>query len=623
MEQKTVTGGNFLQEQVHSFTKQQASEAFQQLRMELRQAERRGDKDATSWAYLNTAMVFRGQRQYSSALHVLEKARAGFEATTNEAGMASTYEELSCVNRELNRNTLALDYSFKAARLFQTLNRPLELAWSYDNMAIVLFNLFRPQESLLYAKKARAIFSKYKIQSCMAWNACNLGNLYFEMGLYTQAKRYYNEANTTFSKLQIKQGEAWSLLWLGMLSRALSQFSQAEEFLEKSRIEFKALGFDDRVGWCMLNQAAIKWLQDQGDKAIVLNKNAIQLFGPLKNRDGVAWGLFQLARIQRDQGFLVKAWKTIRKALELYDHIANQKGFGWAESEWGQIYLALGDEAHAYACFSKAKEKADQLGVLPLRAEVEKNLALYHLDQGQLEKGLGCLKIAEALCKKINSMESYVDVLLAQTRYALVMGNPTLAHSSLDKTAELIKAYGLIRFQPALEVCRGELFATKKDFIQAQKIFSAVAKGSTRTQHRYQMLEAALGWVQMKWITSSAVEAAALLKSIGKEIRILGSRKLKIKYLFLKTILDYKNNGVLELGVISHNLKALDEQGLVLLKLHFLSMLEEVCRNNGDEREAANFQAERNQLLQNSAYDLRLAHPRHDMIAVLPVSLVI
>src|SRR4051812_13545931 len=129
-----------LRDRVDALTKAGAKAALQQLRLAVQQSQKNKDAQAMAWALLHTGMVLRGQRKYVSVSRILVQALTLFSEQHNEFGEASALHELSLVNRECNRNTLAFDYGSKAAYLFQSLNRTIELAWAYSNLAMICFN---------------------------------------------------------------------------------------------------------------------------------------------------------------------------------------------------------------------------------------------------------------------------------------------------------------------------------------------------------------------------------------------------------------------------------------------------------------------------------------------------
>ncbi len=610
------------QEIVHALSKEKARSFFQELRQRLRHAEKAHDSLAVSFAYLHMAMVFRGQRNYASAINMLAKSQVGFEGENHQLGLAALYEELACVNRELSRNALALEYSQKAVQLYQELQMPLELAWVYDNMAVIFLNMARRQESLLYAKKARTIFLEHDNPTCLAWNACNLGNLYQEMGSFADARKYYEEALATFQSLRVKQGTAWSTLWLGMLARTQTDFKRAEKYLEKAWKTFEELGLRDRAGWAVLNLAGIRWAQGKLAEATGLNKKALQMFGPLRNNDGLAWGIFQNAQILRDQGRLTSAWQLVRQSINLYSHIASQKGTGWAECELGEIYLMLADQSHARECFLKAKNLAERLELLPLKAEVEKNQANVFLELGLLRSSEAALKSSEEMCKKLHAIEIQGEVLLAKIRSALVLSDWDTAHSTITQASKTIEQYGLFRLQPALNLCRGELFISQGKVEEAMQLFIEAIEQAEEQEQRLLIIEATLGLVQAARAMKTAKKAMSRLNDAEKMIRTSGSRKLKAKFLVIEAVIVYESNGLLDTRLLRQALHIVDETGLIMLKKQFLELFVKLCEKGDRADEKMFFRNELDSLLAHSQTDVKQIPSREKLLDVLPVSVV-
>lgn len=610
------------QEFVHALSKDKARALFQELRQRLRRAEKSRDPIAVSFAYLHMAMVFRGQRNYASAINMLAKSQTGFESENHQVGLAALYEELACVNRELSRNALALEYSQKAVQLYQELQKPLELAWVYDNMAVIFLNMARRQESLLYAKKARVIFQEHDNPTCLAWNACNLGNLHQEMGAYPEAKKYYEEALKTFEALKIKQGIAWCLLWLGMLARTQTDFKPAEKYLQKAWKAFEALDLRDRAGWAVLNLAGIKWAQGKLAEATTLNKKALQMFGPLRNNDGLAWGIFQNAQILRDQGRLTNAWQLVRQSINLYSHIASQKGTGWAECELGEIYLMLADQSHARECFLKAKNLAEKLELLPLRAEVEKNQANVFLELGLLRSSEAALRSSEEMCKRLHAIEIQGEVLLAKVRGAIVMSDWTAAHDYIDQASETIESYGLMRLRPALDICLGEWFMAQSRPAEAMQVFIEALDRAEEQDQRLSVIEATLGMVQAARAMKTAKRALNRLSEVEKKIRTIGSRKMRAKFLVIEAVMNFEMNGLLDTRPLRQALQIVEETGLIMLKRQFLELFVRLCEKGDRSDEKMFFKNELDALLTHSQTDVKHITSRDKILDLFPVSVV-
>jgi len=169
------------------------AQALQQFRLLFRQAKRAGDELTVAWSLYHIGLVLGEQRDYSSKVDVLDEARSLFIQLENRFGQALVWRELSNANRELGRNSLALEYGHKSIQVLEELGTKTDLAWAYDNMAMVYFNLYQRPESLAYAKKARELFQQFSIRDGLAWNATNLGHLHMEMGFYGKSEDFYRD----------------------------------------------------------------------------------------------------------------------------------------------------------------------------------------------------------------------------------------------------------------------------------------------------------------------------------------------------------------------------------------------------------------------------------------------
>lgn len=610
-------------ERVEALTKVGAKTALQKLRQVLHQCQRKNDPDGIGWALINSAMVLRGQRQFNSLFKILEEAQNIFTNTENQFGLACVAFEMSLANREFSRNSLALEYGQKAARMFQELGRTMELGWAYDNLSVIHSNRYERHESLSYAKKAHGIFVEFNSQNGFAWNACNLARLYLEMGFYGWAHRHYFEALEAFEKMNNQQGKAWSLLGLGMVQRAQCQFEAATESLNKAQVLYEELELKDRVGWCLLNLAAIKRAAADEEEAISLNKKAIRIFGPMRNSDGVAWGIFQNAQIYRDRGQLVKAWQTAREGLNLHTDVSNRSGMGWAENEMGRTYLELGDLAHARECFIKCKVQAEQIDAGSLKAEADKNLALLNLEEGFLQKAVELLDKAEMQAQKIESREIEIEVLLARTRYWIILGDAKRAYESLQSANAFVEAYGLKRMQPTVGVCLGEVLAMSGKTEEAITVWQETATQAKKFQQRKQRAEALLGLVQLQQKVKSAAQLSLALFHVEKDIRAVGTRKLKAKFLAIKGMVSQSSGGFLDGRFFNQSLHILTASNLSVIEKQVLDTTIAIFRQAGQYRETDDYARDARLLLEKGSVDLHLVRPRSEWLHTLPVSLAV
>ncbi len=612
--------GGLFQDDVQKLSSQNANALLLDLRKKIRHAEKEKNKQLAAKSYLQIAMVFRGQRSYGAALSMLHKAQSHIDHAVDRELLAALYEELACVNRELNRNTLALDYSQKAVHLYQELKKNLELGWAYDNMSVIYHNMARRHESLIFAKKAREIFLEHNNPSCLAWNSCNLGNINFDLGSYAEAKAYYLGALNIFQELGIKQGISWTLLWLGMSARAQTQFKEAEEFLEKAIVEFLALGIHDRAGWAVLNLAGIRWAQGRMNDALSLNQKAIKMFRSLSNNDGLAWGTFQIAQIFREQGRLTNAWRLLRQSQDLFNHIASQKGSGWVECELAEIYLALSDQTHAFESLKKSKIIADKLAFLPLKMEIDKNTALWHINQGQLDEALALLRSAEETTSKNQIVEIYADILLAKTKALLAKGDLDGVAAATKSLAEIIDTHQLGRLKPHLDLYQGEHAMLVGDIAKAENFFQSALDRSQKLEQLLCWAEASLGLLQTERITKSPKQRLQTLAGIEKRIRTAGCRCLKAKVLALEAILDAEAKNTVDPHLVGQCLRILEETNLHLLRKELLEFFVWLTKRTGQAEESEIYASELRSLI--DTHNLGEIGPRERYFEIFPVSVI-
>ncbi len=609
-----------LREEVDSYTTETAKATVQRFRQSLQESKRQGDQKKVGWAYLQIAMVFRGQHQYDPAQELLEKAKDIFGLLRHNLGLATVFLELSLVNRELDRNALALEYGHQSIKMFQELGMTGELAWAYDNMSTIRFNMFQRHESLTFAKKARAIFMEYGSDIGLAWNACNLAVLYRGMGFFSQADQFFSEALKIFTQLDHKQGIGWSLLGLGTVHKAQCKFDSAESLLFKAKNVFKALELKDREGWCLLTEAALKRSVGNNEDAVLINKRGIQLFSPIRNHDGVAWALFQIGQIFRDRGQLIKAWQTQREALNLHTDIANKQGMGWDENESGRIYLDLNDVSHARECFIRSKVLAEQLDEGPLKVEVDKNMARLNIDEGLLQKASGLLEQSTTFCQHFEAREVELEIYLERARLALIIGEYEKAKDWQDAAEAVLENNSLHRYKPAFDVLLAEILANQGKVKSAASVLQEALQLANKYQQRRQRAEALLGLIQLVGKGQPAAQLNAMLSQMDKDVKVLSSRKLRAKFLFVRGLLSLGDSDA-GAKLMTQSLQILEAAGLSVVERQLLEMLCSVYKRSQNEREGAACQEKIKSLLEKGSVDLYLVRPRHEMLGTLPVSL--
>ncbi len=610
-----------LLERVDGLTKEEAEAALKYLRQQLRRSQTPTTKSKRAWILLFTAMVQRGQHLYSAVLKLVGEARGLFETLDDKFGLACATLEVSLSNRELDRNTLALQYAQEAINLLQMFAPSIELAWAYSNLATIYINRSQPKEGFSSAQKAHEIFQQLKAQDGFAWNACNLASLYLEMGESEKSLELYQSALQTFTASNNHQGIGWSSLGLSTVHRRRCQFQQALQYVEKAQQIFEKLKLTDRIGWCMLHRAALLRGHAREKEALELNAKVMKIFTPAKNLDGVAWCHFQNAQILRDQAQPIKAWQEFQQALELHEHVYNRFGVAWDLNEIGKTYLGLNNIALANESLTRAKSTAYQMNLPSLKADVEKNFANMYLDQGMIEKARESLELAEGFCAHAEAFETRSEICLSRTRYSLLTMNFPAAHVSIKHGQVLCDTYGFSRLNPMFDMYRGELFLMEGKIDEAETCFNNALAFAKKHDYRYLFLKVPLGFIQIHMARKQVKKTLEMFGPLEKAIKSWGARKLRAKLLALRTIANAQPGGVLDPTLIRQSLLILDLNGFLLTKLQFLELFESAADKIGDKAAMNNFMVQREQLLKRAPSDLRNLSPRKSVLEMIPVSL--
>ncbi len=579
--------------------------------------KRDADQDVASWFLLRAGRVKRGAGEYAHAVNYLNQARAAFEASGNEYGLACALQELAFCSGELSRNATALEYAHLAVKKFQALGRIQDLAWAYENLAYIYFYHYQYKEALASSKRARSIFLESDSPFGLAWNACNMARIYLDMSLAQKARYYYEDALKNFSKLQNEQGVALSLLGLATVYRSLCQFKMARKYLASAKERYIALRVKDHIGWCLLNEAAVARTMGSDLEAAALNKKATQFFCSVKKTDGVAWAFFQLGQVLRDQGYAIKSWQSLREGINLHKDIGNRKGIGWGENDWGMTYYELGDLDRARDCFVSAKSHAEEVGAGPLTVDADKNLANVYIDQGNLQQAAAFLESSRRMCQRLENWEAMPEILLAQCRTAFLTLDLEEAEGLLEEAEKTIQSYDLNRFRPAVRVAQGELLVRQKKVAEGVKVWKEAMTIAAKFHQRKPYTQALLGLTQVLSADHAPSELTGYLYQIDKDIRQLSSRTIKAKSLIVKAWFTFKTSGFLDSRHVTEALRIFESSGQVVLERLVLGMLKALPVNGNSYDEALK------ELHQKGPVDLDLIKEDPSLSKVLPLSILI
>lgn len=591
-------------EDVEGLTEDAAKTVLQHSRQELRQSQRRGDKGRTASALLGMARALRVQHQFDPAMRLLEEARQMYANQSHIAGLASVYDEMSLLNRNLNRNALALEYANKAVELLRPLGRSLLLAWAYDNLSVIRFRRFERQESLIYARRARSLFTEFNSESGLAWNGCHLGDHYRDMGYYQRASRLYAESLTLFTKRDVRRGMARAMAGLASVDRLRTRLAPAQTQLTEANNLFEEESLLEGQAYCLLEEAALQRTLGDTDASLQKSKRAGQILGPLRHPSGLGWAFLRSAQALKDSGHLLKAWQNARKALSLFGEGNNRMGAGWAELEIGLIYLELGDLPHARESLHRARSVGKELLAAALGMEAARGEAAFLYAEGSLRPSLALSTQAETRARRLFDAESLASTLLLKSSLLFCLKEPVEAARCMDEARSLIMTYALHRLRPSLGLYWADhLMGAGQESEARQVLMQTAHMAEERDQGRI-LFEARIG---LLLLNAPTPERDVPPMPGEREIRSVGSKALKARALLARGVYELETDTTMGTRLLLQAVQVARNAGLTLLEQFILNAAAEASRAAGALESAREFQSALRRQVEKGPLDLHLA----------------
>jgi tetratricopeptide (TPR) repeat protein len=244
------------------------------------------------------------------------------------------------------------------------------------------------------------------------------------------------------------------------------------------------------------------------------------------------------------------------------------------------------------------------------------------LDGGLLQKASGLLDLAQERCQKNSARETEAEILLVRARYYLMMGEFAKAKQAIEAANSFIDAYGLNRLKPTVGVYLGELLVGVGKPDDAIRVWEETAAMAKKFQQRNQRAKALLGLIQLQRNIKTPMQLSLMLYHVEKDVRAIGSKKLKAKFLVVKGIICAAGNSF-DHRFFSHALRIMETSSLVVMERQVLEVLSHVYKNARRLKEEAECQLRMAQVMENASVDLHLVGSRQNVFETCPVSLTV
>ncbi|MBL4655539.1 MAG: tetratricopeptide repeat protein [Bacteroidia bacterium] len=234
--------------------------------------------------------------------------------------LASSYNSIGIIQKNLGNYETALDYYIKSLRMREKLGNQRSVAGSYNNIGIVYKNLKNYEQALAYYYKALEINKETNNKLWMAYNYNNIGVAYQVLGKYDEAL----EAN--FNSMEIKKE-----IGKGEISSSYNNIG--EIYIQKGE-------YDKALEYIM---KAINLVEESGDTY------------------GMMIFLSGAGMVYKKKGDYAKAIDYFNQSLDLAKDYGGKKEMRNAYLRLAKSYAELNDFEEAYSFFNSYNAIKDSL----------------------------------------------------------------------------------------------------------------------------------------------------------------------------------------------------------------------------------------------------------------------
>ena len=135
--------------------------------------------------------------------------------------------------------------------------------------------------------------------------------------------------------------------------------------------------------------------------------------------------------------------------------------------------------------------------------------------------------------------------------------------------------------------------------------------------------EALLGVLQLLRRDKSIDSLSEMILHVEKDVRQVGSRKLKAKYMAVKGIISENENVSMDNRYFHQSLSTISACGLKVLEKQLLDLLLGLYKGKGTARSIQEYHRIYAHLMDTGSSDLHLVRPRGEIADLLPVSLAV
>jgi len=320
------------------------ADALDRLPKSLAIFEEAGEKRGKARALQAIGYVYSLQFRYEQAVEYYEKSLPISEEVGDRNLTALIFNSLGLAHTALGRYDAGIEFYQKSRALCEELDDKATLEVALNNIATYYSAHGRYAEALEHLQKSLKI--KEEIGSgnrqSLAYRLQNIGLIYRRQGRFDQAMAYARRSLEILEEVNDNFGIANLQNNIGVIYKSQGLYEQALEWFQKSLKRYESIPAESGIARSLNNIGDTYRLQGHHDQALEPLLKSLQLRQKNKDRGGVSLTLNNLARLYEDQGKYAEMLEVSQRAVSLTEEIKDPEELWKAQERSGRALRALG-----------------------------------------------------------------------------------------------------------------------------------------------------------------------------------------------------------------------------------------------------------------------------------------
>lgn len=301
---------------------------------------------------LSISMKYQGFQPDSSLAYALSSLALSNNANYTK-GRADALLQIGRIERDLSKDTEALQHMFEALKLYRDINDSVQIANSLNDISIIYANSGDYPNSLEYFKQALEIFQRTGDEKGESYALNNIGIIYQEMNDAKMAKEYFLKSQ----EIKIKRNDLYGISRgynnLGSLAENDNEWNEALMYYFRADSLYEL----------------IKDIQAQASNLVSI--------ASVKDKQGRPAEARKYATLAFEKGKDVKSPSVMLAATKLLAELEEKRSNYKASLEYQKLYNQLSDSVNNETHKSHLEELKAQFNV----GEKEREIALLKKDK--------------------------------------------------------------------------------------------------------------------------------------------------------------------------------------------------------------------------------------------------